>query len=891
MTTLGSAKRKSRAIASLIGISVALGLSGCEETNTDTDFESIDTTVPVNDWQMVWNDEFDGDNIDSSKWFHEINCNGGGNEEQQCYTDSAENSFVADGILNIVALPAEDTTEKAYTSARLNTQNLGDWKYGRFEMRAKLPFGQGSHPAFWMLPTDNVYGGWPNSGEIDILEAVNLKTIDDEGVTESKVVGTLHYGENKIWSGKEYSLPEGVNPADDFHTYAIEWQEGEMRWYVDGYLYQTQMASEVRYNSKEQAVGLAHRGWYSEYHDIISGELETHWDNSPFDQDFHLLLNLAVGGTWAEFVNDGGVDAAAFANGQTFAIDYVRVYECVIDPDTGKGCETIRAGYKDADTLVPGLAPIPSPPSTGIPVNLTIFEDAENPLWQMWDCCGGSEPVVITDDDPAHGAVSEFIIGAEPTVMGYTTRAGHGVEGSGPFDASPMIDLGTVTFDMKIITPPASSDTTWHLKLESSEGSTEADILLSNSNEGAAPVAGEWQSYTFNLSDIAAAGLDLSAIDVLMIFPTWGEGEGTEYLVDNVEISQAGVSLPELVLFEDEANADWAPWDCCGGSMPTEEFDDDAHGLTIEFSIGATATVMGFKPADDSEISFDASALLTDGVVQFDMNVVTAPNDASSTWMFKVESNGTTEAVEIPITDSDEGVAPATGVWQTYTFKLSDLQAAGLDISAIDVIMIFPAWDTGDGAVYRVDNAKIYSPTAADNQNTPTVSGITLFEEAATTGWVIWDCCAGSTPTVETDDAEHGNTAEFVIGETATVMGITSREGHNAGGVPYDASALLSTGVVQFEMKVVTAPNDASAEWIFKIESGDATTEVELPVTDSLEGAAPIAGVWQTYTFSLQSLYDAGLDVSEIDVLMIFPAWGSGEGAVYRVDNVKIATP
>ena len=222
-----------------------------------------------------------------SQWklkLHEINCNGGGNNEQQCYTDAAENSYIADGVLHIVALPAEDGADKPYTSARLNTKYKADFKYGRIEMRAKLPSGQGSWPAFWMLPTDEVYGGWPKSGEIDIMEAVNLKVAAKDGSVESNVHGTLHYG--REWpdnesSGKAYSLPDGVNPADDFHTYAIEWQEGEIRWYVDNYLYQTQRQSKVRYNSKDEAVGLAHRGWFAEYFDQGSGELTTDWGTAP----------------------------------------------------------------------------------------------------------------------------------------------------------------------------------------------------------------------------------------------------------------------------------------------------------------------------------------------------------------------------------------------------------------------------------------------------------------------------------------------------------------------------------------------------------------------------------------------------------------------------------
>ena len=131
---------------------------------------SFDLALQQNesDWQLVWSDEFDGTDIDSSKWTHEVNCDGGGNDEKQCYTANSENSFVQDGKLNIVALP-EQRQALPYSSARLISKNKGDWSYGRFEIRAKAPRGQGSWPAIWMLPTDDIYGGWPHSGEIDIF--------------------------------------------------------------------------------------------------------------------------------------------------------------------------------------------------------------------------------------------------------------------------------------------------------------------------------------------------------------------------------------------------------------------------------------------------------------------------------------------------------------------------------------------------------------------------------------------------------------------------------------------------------------------------------------------------------------------------------------------------
>ncbi|MFK3870193.1 family 16 glycosylhydrolase [Pseudoalteromonas rhizosphaerae] len=705
----------SRLVAA-ISMTMLFGCGGSAETKSD--FTKVDPQKPVSDWQMVWSDEFDGASIDSNKWNFELSCAGGGNNEKQCYTDNEQNAFIKDGILNLVALPADEGAEKPYTSARLNTRYNADFTYGRFEMRAKLPSGQGSWPAFWMMPTDEEYGTWPRSGEIDILEAVNLKTVAEDGTVEANIHGTLHYGRewpNNSNSGKAYTFAEGMNPADDFHTYAIEWQEGEIRWYVDGYLYATQRRSEVRYNSKDEAVGLKHKGWFAEYFEQGNGELTTHWDNAPFDKDFYLILNNAVGGDWPENVNNLGVDAAAFAEGQSFEIDYVRVYQCAANTDTGKGCETVRPGYDNLeDALVEGKVPVPTPPSDGVAKNLDIFNGSLDANWIAWDCCGGTTPETITDADK--GDVVKFNINDNNgTVLGFSTRGGHFPDGfagsSSPFDASLLLDLnGRVSFDMKVVTPPTSS-TTWLLKAEAGDGGPNTgDVPLSESNEGVTPVTGQWQTYTFPLSLLQERGLDISAIDVLMVFPTWQTGGGAEYLITNVAIEG---DLPKVDLFSDEQNLDWPMWDCCGGSKPVEVMDDEEHGLTAEFTIGATATVMGFNSrtaAGGSGEAFDATSILENGVIAFELKVISKPNNLDSVWNFKVESDNGSSAVEIPLTGSVEGVEPTIGEWQTYTFTLADLAGAGLDVSALDVVMIYPTWDTGEGAVYRVDNAFIGIP-------------------------------------------------------------------------------------------------------------------------------------------------------------------------------------
>ncbi len=319
-----------------------------------------DAAGPDATWTLVWQDEFDGEAIDLSKWDLEENCWGGGNHESQCYTRRRDrhpraNTFLRDGLLHIVARNERYTASASpdghgrfdatlpYTSARLRTRHRQEWTFGRFEIRARLPRGQGSWPAIWMLPTDSPYGAWASSGEIDIMEAVNLGAPSDEpgvapGTPETRVHGTLHYGRTppgNVHTGTWYHLPGGASPADGFHVYALEWEAGEIRWYVDGVHYASQRAD----------------GWWSQTRN--GGRWIDAPAGAPFDaaSKYHLLLNLAVGGDWAGKVNATGIDEAAFP--QAMLVDYVRVYRCAAGRPDGSGCATVGA---DAKRVVPEAA-------------------------------------------------------------------------------------------------------------------------------------------------------------------------------------------------------------------------------------------------------------------------------------------------------------------------------------------------------------------------------------------------------------------------------------------------------------------------------------------------------------------------------------------------------
>lgn len=264
-------------IAVVLGAAATLALAvGCA---------SVKSSQP---WRLVWADEFDGHHIDSSKWEFEVNASGGGNNELQYYVTN--NARVSGGYLYIEARRENyfgPEGSRNFTSSRLRTKNRGDWKYGRFEMCAKMPIGKGFWPAFWMLPTDEVYGGWPHSGEIDIMEVLGDKP--------RQLHGTLHYADAKrhhTYSGSHTLLSSGTF-ADEFHVFGLEWEPRAIHWYLDGKRYQTQT------------------NWQS----------GTNVFPAPFDQRFHLLLNLAVGGNWP------GNPTSDTHFPQSMVVDYVRVYQ------------------------------------------------------------------------------------------------------------------------------------------------------------------------------------------------------------------------------------------------------------------------------------------------------------------------------------------------------------------------------------------------------------------------------------------------------------------------------------------------------------------------------------------------------------------------------------
>jgi len=301
---------------------------------------------------LVWADEFAGTSLDLTRWSYQIGdgcaegiC-GWGNNELQSYQQG--NVTVGSGTLKITARQ-ERIRGKQYTSGRIRTINQGDFFFGRFEARIKLTTGQGIWPAFWMLSTDEVFGPWPASGEIDIMENI--------GSEPATVHATMHYGadfQNRRQAGNNFKLNQGAF-ADGFHEFAVEKEPGILRWFVDDVLYLTQTEA-----------GIAPENW-------------------PFDERFYILLNVAVGGNFP-----GSPDATTVFP-QVLEVDYVRVYDGNFPHVTG---DRVVPNQASGIVYSVGNAPAGSSFSWSVPAGAAIVSgQGTNSITVDWGSTSG--PVVV----------------------------------------------------------------------------------------------------------------------------------------------------------------------------------------------------------------------------------------------------------------------------------------------------------------------------------------------------------------------------------------------------------------------------------------------------------------------------------------------------------------
>ncbi|MDQ2076614.1 glycoside hydrolase family 16 protein [Marinimicrobium sp. ABcell2] len=695
------------ATARLSAAAMVLSLFACGGSSNKPEPTDPDEETPQNGWELVWSDDFEGDQIDTSKWSHEVNCAGGGNNELQCYTERSENSYVEDGRLYLVAReesysgpgvfdddpaydPDDQSVQRDYTSARLRTKNLGDWRYGRIEVTAKMPEGQGIWPAIWMMPTDSVYGGWPRSGEIDIFEAVNTNASGG-----NEIHGTLHYG--RLWPDNQYSgaafVPE--EPIwEDFHTYAVEWEEGEIRWYFNDQHFATQTQD----------------GWFTYTWNGQEEGFQMGPGAAPFDQDFHLIINVAVGGNWP------GSPNAETQFPQQMVVDSVRVYQCSEDPSTGKGCATVDP---DVDPLTGNPAP-----------EVNAFSLYENGPAVLTHEVGDQE--VTNALVPAYYEASPGNVTADPDALhdGETVwdiqfnGPGNVFLMSGSMEDTPELEDGLRFTNMSVY-----GELRFDLFVESIDEDTQLLVKLDSGWPNVSyhaidvPETGEWTSVSVRISDLLPNDIEPGEVDlnrVLNVFVIEPEGGLAHIKLNNIHVRcladcaldpvPVGVSsvLDEtFAVFEDgEPGVNWdfgvGSWDNDSGHVSVDVVEDSDRGPVLE---------VAFNSADHNGLAFiqatsgkDLTAFAEDGQLVFDLQVVDYGTNTSGL-VVKAESGPATGTGDYIITP-----APPVGEWVEVVIDVADmLQHPGTaDNFALDSVntpfVILPVWDDQHGVRLRLDN-------------------------------------------------------------------------------------------------------------------------------------------------------------------------------------------
>ena len=841
-------------------------------------------------WDLVWSDEFDGPEIDLSKWQFEVNGAGGGNNELQYYTDRPENAQIVDGVLNIIGR-AETYTgpdgTRNYTSARLRTLNQGDWRYGRFEASIKLPVGQGMWPAFWMLPTDYVYGGWPQSGEIDIMENV--------GFEPDIIHGTIHYGDpwpNNRFSGNSTPV---ANSASEFHTYTVEWEEDEIRWYVDGVHYFTRVPSDI-----------APFPW-------------------PFDQRFHILLNLAIGGDWP-----GSPDASTVFP-QHYEIDYVRVYQGINSYGIDGDNEVFEGETGKVYTMndVPGATY-----AWTVPAGATITAGQGTPSITVdWGTTGGDVQATITTDCGTRSYDRTVEITVPPTVThvfenfndqrnvtydlaltsGTLTEnvANPGVDGTNDSDSvgryvrnggaqydvlfmgSPDVGnandyvLGRKSFTMDLYTD-APPGTKVSVQLE--------DAAKANSNgypvgrhsvfDAFTSVQNGWQTLEFNwAASPDPQGTGIFDVDQLVVLFAPNSFTGHTYHYDNFQVigeDEAPILSTEII--EDyDGTSNWSyvwstgPYNPNFPNPGSDAVNDSATVAQYIRNAGVQYDILIYNNLTQIE---DAS-LLTDGDNKILADIyTTAP--VGTTLTFNLE-NSAIAAAPYPIGRHSVYQAKSTvqNQWETVTFEYSFTPDAGTPDVGIDQLIFL--FDPGNftGETYHIDNVRMVS-----------TKGPTVYLDDT----VYEDYDGNSLLSVGTYDGVYdapvSNPDPGGVNTSNNAGQYTRNAGVQWDVLFFDTNAIAATDFEAethvFAMDVYTsAPVGTPIIW--QLEDGNLTTPGNFPTgrRSSYQGSVGAQNEWHTVRFKYNTVLDGGTSPNNITQVALLFDGGNYTGDTFLIDNLR----
>jgi len=889
--------RSSRSsIARLVTALLAVaGIASCGGVDDGTPSGSLDIQ-PI-EWEIAFEDNFDGDSLDLTKWSIDEGdgcpdlC-GWGNNEEQVY--SADNVTVAGGFLKIEGRQESDGT---YTSGRVNTKGKFDFRYGRVEVSAKLPGGQGAWPAIWMLNSEEAYGPWPVSGEIDIAEGFNLG-VDGNQSTRS----TAHYGlPTPPFNGTGSEYDSGSSPSDGFHEYALEWERDKLRFYVDGVHFQTQNAQNwyAYYPADEDEA-------YNEYGAYRLGRRD-----SPFDQLFHLIINFAIGGDPV-----GSPDANAFP--QTMEVDYVRVYECAnANPDTGRGCGVADASVvplkdndggplEDAETAQPYREELvlytDGPETLELQVSGVVYTNTlEVSGFTGEGAAVINDPLFPDPDDDANtvwhfavsGGVANGYLASQNLADDPVLDTGFNFSGNrkGSLGGDPV---GEVAFDMQVNS--IEPGTKILIKLDS--GFPDLGEVVLPAEE---LLVGGWKTYSVKFDELLAnpgfvdccggAGVDLK--DVLNPFVIEIQDGAADVYLDNIRVTNAckvvgacgadlrTKGLPDVVVFDDAVNTDiwsnglrassadsgWTDY-----SDPNSAFKVNWDIVTTEDAERGNVIEVLFKDGSGTGVFFAQSAAGADltaygaGAVVFDIRVLDYGANTSG-MTFKIDCF-------FPCGSGDKALGfIADGVWETVTFPVSQLTSSGLDLTTVNTgIVIFPTVQQGN-ITFQLDNIRWVAETDAPPLKQMDLP-VTFDEDDVDYQFVNF---GGQVSVLADDPTAAANTVAAATKDGSQPWGgsIIGPEVGFANPIPFTAT---DTAV-----SIDVYPPAAGIPILLKVENQDGSVFAEVTVTTTA------ANEWQTLVWDFSNF---GIDPAvDYDTMVIFFNYdgvngGALDGTAYY-DNVR----
>ena len=864
-------------------------LAGCG--GVDSDPPEGDNLPPAVEWRVAFEDNFDGATLDTSKWNIQTGdgcpdlC-GWGNNELQTY--SADNIDIADGVLNINGRREADGS---YTSARINTFGKFDFRYGRIEVRARIPSGQGIWPAIWMLHSNpEIYGPWPHGGEIDIMEGFNY------GVGGNNTTSTAtHYGLpippfNGTSSRTELAVGADVN----FHVYALEWERHRLRFFINGTHYQTQTSD----------------NWYTYYpagennlYDAF-GAYTLGPEGAPFDQPFHLLLNFAIGG------NPVGRPDASTVFPQTFAIDYVRIYECANgNEETGQGCGTADPNVvpledldggplQDFETARPFIDTLPLYADGPEAITLNVGEEEATNTLSVGGFIGDGATVVndpaAADPDNEANTAWRFAVsgGVANAYLTSEDLSGHEILDTG-FDFSGGDSVGEIVFDMRVNSMDSAA--TLLIKLDSG---------WPNLGQVALPPSrlrmGAWKTYSVKFDDLVAnpgfveccggTGVDLS--NVVNPFVIEAVGGSADVLLDNIRIANACYivgtcnarlrtkRLPDFVVFDDAVNSTVWNVGIAGADSGTgfSNYSDGANPANK-----ANWAIVADEDAERGNVisvTFNDSGAFGVWFIQssrgVDMNAYAAGAVVFDIIVDDYGRNTTGMTMKIdcmfPCTSGDKNLGViADGEWETVIVPVSSLTGSGLDLNRVNTgIVVFPTAPQDGTIRFRLDNIRWVAETEA-----PALAQIDLP--------VTFD-----DPGVDYSMIDFGGASTIVTGDPAggeNQVAQTTRDGETWAGTVIGGDAgfanpiPFTTGGTSLNLRVF-APA-AGIPVMLKVEDAD-----DPNVFAEVIAFTTAANEWETLTYDYIGQIDP-INISYEKVAVFFNFGSVGDGSVYYWDDLK----